>query len=348
VLRRIGVRDLVVEGLTGNAFGAGLAVLGGAWAFADDILPGAAYERIADALVGFARRAGEQDITTAIAVGVAALVLFSLLSAAGAAIWSVVKFYGFTLTRAGDSLQFVYGLLTRRTSNLPRRRIQVVEIREGALRRLFGLASLRVETAGGAPGDEPDSQKEAGLLVPLLPRGEASSLLPLVLPDFDATEPRWRRVSSKAVGRGARQGAAVALVTAAALYGTFESPAALWALLFVPVAYVASLLDYRAYGYALEGRFLYIRRGWLGRSAHVVPVRNVQSVVVRRTPFDRRLGVGTLVVDTAGQTFGGRWCNIRNLPSEELVRLATQLAHDASRLRADVNRRSRPSAAVRS
>jgi hypothetical protein len=49
----------------------------------------------------------------------------------------------------------------------------------------------------------------------------------------------------------------------------------------------------------LGDRFFRMRSGWLSRATHIVPIRNVQSIVVRQTPFDRRHKVSTLVVDSA-------------------------------------------------
>ena len=108
-------------------------------------------------------------------------------------------------------------------------------------------------------------------------------------------------------------------------------PWGLWPFALVPLVYLASVLSYRNLGYALGERFLRTRRGWIGHSIHVVPIRNVQAVVVRQTPFDRRLGLATVAVDTAGQAFTGGGPSIPSLPLREAHALAHILAHRASR-----------------
>jgi putative membrane protein len=60
----------------------------------------------------------------------------------------VLAHAGFTLSREGDFLYVKRGLLERREATIPLARIQAVRISEGVLRQPFGLASLRVESAG--------------------------------------------------------------------------------------------------------------------------------------------------------------------------------------------------------
>jgi len=64
-----------------------------------------------------------------------------------------------------------------------------------------------------------------------------------------------------------------------------------------------------------------------------VTVRSVQTVTIRRTPFDRRHGLATLKIDTAGQTYTGGGPRIEHLPEAEAWELARSLARDAERLR---------------
>ena len=74
------------------------------------------------------------------------------------------------------------------------------------------------------------------------------------------------------------------------------------------------------------------RRGWLSRWTHVVPVRNVQAIVLTQNPLDRRHGVARLQVDTAGQG-AGSGPHVANVPWDQAVALASELAHQASQQR---------------
>jgi membrane protein YdbS with pleckstrin-like domain len=72
-----------------------------------------------------------------------------------------------------------------------------------------------------------------------------------------------------------------------------------------------------------------------------VPIDKIQAVEVRQSPLDRRLGLATLSVDTAGQAYTGGGPQINNLPIDEAREIAGALAHRASATRYIEERRSR-------
>ncbi|UTF53082.1 PH domain-containing protein [Natronosalvus rutilus] len=57
---------------------------------------------------------------------------------------------------------------------------------------------------------------------------------------------------------------------------------------------------YAVFGFTLRDQSLYIERGVFTRIKTVVPYVRVQHVDSRRSPLERALGLGTLVVYTAG------------------------------------------------
>ncbi|MGH9847564.1 MAG: PH domain-containing protein, partial [Blastocatellia bacterium] len=85
-------------------------------------------------------------------------------------------------------------------------------------------------------------------------------------------------------------------------------------------------------GYALGPRYLQTRRGWLGRSTHIVPIHKIQAVELHQTPFDRRLGLARLSIDTAGQAYTGGGPQISNLPIAEARAIARTLSQQAARI----------------
>jgi putative membrane protein len=346
VIRRLGLKDLILIGLTTNYLISALMLAGALWNFADDFIQDSFYRRAAETLYRessrFLMRDGAPTIALVVA-GALAVVLIGLIVSTAAAI---IRFYGFTLSLSGEDLHRRYGLLTRRSSSLPRRRIQVLKIEEKLFRRLFGLATLRVDTSGSQRDNE-DDDSGRDVLLPIMRRGAVDPLLPIFFPDFDAgpTEGaegvEWRRVSRLAVRRGAVKGAIVCSLSAAILFGASWRIAALWPLALLPLIYLISFANYRNLGYALSGRYFCARRGWAGRSTHVVPIKKIQAVEVRQSPFDRWLGLATLSVDTAGQAYTGGGPQISNLPLDEARAVACELAHRASATRYVEDRRSR-------
>ena len=75
-----------------------------------------------------------------------ALVLLRFLSAG----WFLLRFFGYRLECRGDDLRISCGLLTKVSATIPRKRIQFISVHRHWMMRMFGLCSIRIETAGGS------------------------------------------------------------------------------------------------------------------------------------------------------------------------------------------------------
>jgi putative membrane protein len=343
VIRRLGLKDLLLIGLTTNYIISALALAGALWNFADDFLQDSFYRRAGETIYRESLRFFMREAAPAIALAVAAALAVILIGLVVSTIAAIVRFYGFTLSLSGEDLHRRYGLLTRRSSSLPRRRIQVLKIEEKLFRRLFGLATLRADTSGGQRDNE-DDESGRDVLLPITRRAAVDGLLTSFFPDFDAGRvegAEWRRVSRLAIRRGMVEGAVYCALAAAILFGVYWLLAALWPLALLPLVYFISVANYRNLGYAMSERYFCARRGWAGRSTHIVPIDKIQAVEIHQSPIDRRLGLATLSVDTAGQAYTGGGPQIGNLPVDEARAIAGALAHRASVTRYIDGRRSR-------
>jgi putative membrane protein len=335
VIRRLGLKDLVLIGLTTNHLISALALAGALWNFADDLLPDRFYRRAGEALYRESSRFFMRDAALVVTLAIVGALVVILIGVIFSTVLAIIRFYGFTLSLSGEDLHRRYGLLTRRSSSLPRRRIQVLKIEEKLFRRLFGLATLRADTSGSQRDNE-DDDSGRDVLLPITRRRAVDPLITIFFPDFDASRTEgveWRRGSRLAIRRDVIKGSLVCAFIAAILFVATWRITALWPLALLPVVYIVSVANYRNIGYALSERYFCARRGWAGRSTHIVPINKVQAVEVSQSPFDRRLGLATLSVDTAGQAYTGGGPQISNLPLEDARALASALAHRASATR---------------
>jgi len=266
---------------------------------------------------------------TTLLITLTGLLLIFIIGLIFSIIGSVIIFYGFTLSRRGEDLHRSYGLLTHRASSLPRRRIQVLEVEEKMLRRLFGLATLRADTAGSHREHEDDNEGR-DVLIPIVRRSEVDELLPVVFPDLNSDGGDWQRVSKLAVRRWTIKGSLVCFVSAIVLIILHRELLALYFLVFIPLVYLINVVNYRNLGYLMGERYFRTRHGWLGRSTHIVPVNKIQAIEIHQSPFDRRLDLATLSIDTAGQAYTGRGPRISNVPIGEAKAIAEMLAHKAA------------------
>jgi putative membrane protein len=334
VIHRLGLKDLILIGLTTNYLISALMLAGALWNIAENFIQDDFYKRAGKAVY---RESLKVFFTRDAAAGVAltaalAIILIILTGLIVSIVVAIVRFHGFTLSLGGEDLHRRYGLLTRRSSSLPRRRIQVLKIEEKFFRRLFGLATLRADTSGSHRDNEDDNSGR-DVLLPITRRGAINGLLTTFFPDFDGAGTEggeWRRVSRLAIRRGVIKGAIVCVPAAVILLVVAWRITALWPLALLPLLYLISAANYRNMGYALSERYFCSRRGWLGRSTHIVPINKIQAVEVSQSPFDRRLGLATLSIDTAGQAYTGGGPQIGNLPLDEARAVAGALAHRAS------------------
>lgn len=234
-------------------------------------------------------------------LGVVVLYLASAL--VGGAV-AVTNYYGFRLAREGDELRYERGLFQRFSGTIPLGKVQTLTIKANALARAIGYASLAVETAGYAPGDDSGSQSA----VPFAERDRvfalARSIEPFDRPEFERPPRRARRRYAVRYGIVAT---AVVGVAFALVRFTFLTGAWWGTLVLLPVVPLAAHAKWSAKGYALQDDHILTRNGYLVGTVKVVPYDRIQTVLTSQTVFQRRRDLATLTVDTAGsRSFTGR------------------------------------------
>ena len=225
---------------------------------------------------------------------IAALLFIAvLLGFVAGVLRTVSRDYGFRLSLEGDRFRRERGLLTRTEVVIAKRRVQLALVRTGPLRRAFGWFALSFQTLGaGSDG--------SGLQVaaPFARRGEMEPILAetkgLRLPP----PPELGMVSSRHVARALILNLAFPL--GAILAASLRWPAALYLLALLPLLAAGAAVDRRFHRYALDGPLLFVARGVWRQQLWAVPLVNVQAVSLSRGPLQRRLGLATVSIDTAG------------------------------------------------
>ena len=238
----------------------------------------------------------------------AALVLVGVALASwivGAAA-AIVEYYDFRLVRSGEELQYERGLLRRYDGSIPFDKIQTLTVSDSPLKRYFGYATLYIGTAGYAPGSGGSRGSEAA--VPLATRDRVFELVEALEPvgDIEFTRPpkraRRRYLVRYLVVVGVLTGAAYAAAAFVSLPFPPWSPA-----LLAPLAAWFAHATWRHRGRWLGDHHVVTRNGVLRRQIKIVPYYRIQTVIDARTVFQRRLGLATVTVDTAGSlSLGGQ------------------------------------------
>lgn len=222
--------------------------------------------------------------------------------------------YGFRLVAEGARLRITRGLFTRSDVVLPKKRVQLALLRTGPVRRAAGWGELHFQTLSGAA-----AEGERQTVAPLASEAEVAAILAeqgrLWLPgsarlERVSTRHAWRILPTRVV-----------LPMIAILAASFSWRPATFALAALPLLFVAALLERRFHSFALAGGTLYIRRGLWRQELWIVPVEKAQTVSLTRSFLQRRLGLASVLVDTAGAPVlgGPRVVDLRENRARALV-----------------------------
>ena len=167
--------------------------------------------------------------------------------------------YGFTVSETAAGLQVRRGLFDLNTQTIALHRVQGVVVSEPVFWRMLGWARLDVSIAGYGSGGG-DEGPAASTVLPVGDRRLVSQLAVHVLRGMDPEQIALRPVP----------------------------PRARWA---APVIH-------RTLRAGTDERLVVSREGWLTRRTHAAPQARIQSLRVTQGPWQRRLGLADVHVDS--------------------------------------------------
>ena len=311
-LLRLTARDLLLCGFIESRGGVLIAaVLGLVWEF------GLA-ERLAGRWIGSATegrpiRALVRSIVSQATVsweriflaGLAVIVLLAIVRVASM-LWAVIRLHGFTLTLRDDDLRREFGLFTHVALTIPRRRIQVLSITEGPWHRYLERVAVTIRTAGGRHGEDPEDSggtPDRDYLAPLLDRRRLRDFVRRIV-DVDLDDVAWQATHPRAFRREVVPGLAIVAIVTFVLWLWVGWSAVLLTPILATWAVIAARQGVKHLRWGITGDAVLVTSGWLWRRIVVVRFAKMQVVTRRESPLDRRHGMASVHVDTAGA--GGR------------------------------------------
>jgi putative membrane protein len=338
VLVALSPRDLVRFGLLNNrglVIAGALAGLG--WEAAASLQGGAPWDpRSWTAPWSLVRARGrellamasDQSLPILLVVVIGGLALLKLLSI----VWALVSLHRFRVERLPSSLVVERGLFPRTTTAIPFTRVQRLVVRDRPLLRLTGYVEVQVDTVGGSR--EERNHREPVWLAPLLPRTGLPSLLAAVGLPIVPDEAPWQPLHPGAARRIRTQLLIVLVVACGLLWPMAGWRAALSVLAAgTPLAILLGGKQAKAMRYATPAALVLLKAGWLRRTLLATWIDRVQSVTVSTSPFDRRHGMASVLVDTAaGGTLDAK-LEIPFLGADTAALVAARLAADAAATR---------------
>lgn len=279
---------------------------------------------------GFAG-AHAHDSPVAIAFAVASLVLIALvLLRLLSVLLAFLQYYGFTLREDDARIRAESGLLARTRASAKRRRIQSWSLHEGVLHRWFKRRSLRVQTASRQGGD--GGLRSLKELAPIATPTRCDELIRHFLPDVGWETLAWQPLHRHAWWRIAVPGLLLVAMGTAALTWRF-GPIGLAVLALLPLQLWRARRIAAACGYACNDRLVAWRTGWLSKHWNFAEIGKIQALRLAQSPLDRRLGMASLLLDTAGASPFGAPLHLRQLPDDVARALSARLVAQLSQRR---------------
>ena len=180
--------------------------------------------------------------------------------------------------------------------------------------------------AGGAAGEHGQKSRALREIAPIATPQACDALIEHLLPPgagWSALE--WRPLHPRTAWRLFLPATTFPLLLAAALYW-HAGPIGLVALLLLPWSAFAAHRHARHAGYAINEGLVAVRGGWWARHWRFAELDKLQALRLTRGPLDRRWGMATLWLDTAGASATSTPLRIRHLPEAEARDLLEGLA----------------------
>lgn len=264
---------------------------------------------------------------------IAVLLLIRLLGIG----WFILRFFGYRLSQQGDDFKISCGLFTKVSATVPVRRIQFISIHRSVFMRWLGLASIRIETAGGAGKNNENATTSVSKrwFIPVVPESQIAELMSTIRPDLEWTEKSfdWQPLARRAASRFIR--VAIVMTIFLMLVGVALSRPWGW----VPGVVLSPLLIWyaikrsRSTKYTRIGEGVIFRSGVFTRKTSITFFEKVQGASISQSPFDRRWGMRTLTVDTAAAGPANHVISVRYLDAafaeseyREILRLSSRQA----------------------
>lgn len=243
-------------------------------------------------------------------------VILIVAASAVAAVRYLLSYSGFAISRVDQStLHITHGLLHTRQVTLDERRLRGIQLSEPlSLRAVGGAWTHAIMTGLGR------QRGGVAILSPSGPRDEAIRIGMEIVGIETALTEDLRKHGPRAHRRRYTRAAVFAGVLAVIALGAqllgIVSPAVWWAfVVIVPGSAFLAWDRYRGLGHALLPGWLVTRSGSLGRKRVVLATEGIIGWDIRRSFFQRRAGLATLIATTAA---GRHHYNIPDIPIDEV------------------------------
>ncbi|WJY26298.1 PH domain-containing protein [Sporosarcina trichiuri] len=225
----------------------------------------------------------------------AAVILLVLLSVIAGLVWTFLKYGSYEIASDNERIFIRKGTVDETAFTIAKGRVQGVEITQSFMKRMLGLAEVKLISAG----DLGDEEHEVSTLYPFLPVERAHTMIHELLPQFKVLGGMHRLPIKSLAVRLMKPYWVWLIVTAALVY--FRPSIFGLTLGWLLVAFVLLLLTAagRAAGYwntqyAMDGVYIQLSEGVFEKTTFLTRREKIIEASVKRTKLQQMTGLATI------------------------------------------------------
>ncbi len=230
-------------------------------------------------------------------VAIVGVTSVAILGVVTGVIRTILRDYGFSLTRSPNGFRRRRGLITRTDVLISLRRIQAIVINSGPIRAAFGWRAVKVQSLGNDETPDNGRVESDHVLAPHANISESAAILSELGVAEAPGDARWalahplhhRLLFVPAI-------CACAGIVLGAIFGNQWVWAALPAIILLFAVWIHERCSH---GWIYDGRYLYIRHGGLRRNTIIINHANIQSADVVQGPVYRRYNLASVYLGIA-------------------------------------------------
>lgn len=200
----------------------------------------------------------------------------------------------------------------------------------------LGLASIRIETAGGAGNSNQSATESVSKrwFIPAIPDDQVPGILTTLRPnlEWDESKLNFRPMAPRTGTRLIRLAVIQSILIAGIGLGIWRPWGFVAGIIALPLMVLWAIKKSRSMRYARNQKSIVYRSGVFTKKTSMTFFEKIQALSIAQSPFDRRWKMATLLVDTAAAGQAEHRINVRFLDEQfakdELKKLRTQSSHE--------------------
>lgn len=225
------------------------------------------------------------------------IIVLVIISATFGIVRTFLKYGKYQISSDHDRIYITKGVIEETTFSISKEKVQAIEIKQSLMKRLLGLAEVKLTSAGSLSSGE--DTLEINSLYPFLPVKRAYKMVSEILPSYEVTT-KMTRLPRKSLWVRLFKPSWIWIIATAVLFyfkpSILKVEQAWWilsAVLFILIA-VSRLLDFCNTRYILNDQFIQFKTGSLTTSLFVSKRDKIIEVKVTRNIVQQMVGLASI------------------------------------------------------